>query len=253
MRRVPYALSIAVAVSGLSIPAYAEAPPPVPEVPATAKSVTPAPGKNVSIWEVKRHEYLDKQAAAGGFDVMFVGDSISQNWEYFGYDIWTQEMVPLKAANFGVHGDRTENVLWRFTHGNLEGALKPRVMVLMIGTNNTGLRQDKPEEIAAGVGAIVKVFHERFPAAKILLLAIFPRGETPASPMRMNNEAANKLLAGFDGYWNIRYLDINAKFLAADGTLSKEIMPDLLHPNAKGYRIWADAIIPEIKAALAAR
>ena len=66
----------------------------------------------------------------------------------------------------------------------------------------------------------------------------------------MKNDAANKLLAKFDGHWNIKYLDINSKFLATDGALSREIMPDLLHPNGKGYQIWADAIVPEIRTAL---
>lgn len=235
---------IGLVLAGLLMAGCASVPPPVPIVPATAQSIVPAPCHPA--WN-GRHKHFNELAAKGGFDVMFVGDSITHGWEGGGKAVWDKEIAPFHAANFGTSGERTEQVLWRFQHGNLDGKLNPKLMVFMLGTNNTGHRNDKPEEIAAGVGAIMKTFHERFPKAKILLLAIFPRGATAKDAMRLNNDAANALLAKFDGHWNIKYLDINQKFLAADGTLPQAIMPDLLHPNARGYQIWADAIVPEIK------
>jgi len=239
-------MMVMVVMSGLFMAGCATTPP-IPTVPATAKSISPEPRDGG--W-MKRHESFNALAKKGGFDVLFVGDSITQGWEGNGKDVWAKAIAPLGAANFGIGGDRTEHVLWRFEHGNLEGAMSPKVMVLMLGTNNTGHRKDKPEEIAAGVGAILKTFHERFPKTKILLFAIFPRGATLADPARVNNDAANKLLATYDGFWNIKYLDINARFLTPDGTLTREVMSDLLHPGPQGYQIWADAVVPELKAAL---
>jgi len=229
---------------GLMLAGCASVPPPIPAVAPTAVSIVATPVNS------PRQRHFNALSAKGGFDVMFVGDSITQGWEGCGKAVWDKEIAPFKAANFGTSGERTEQVLWRFQHGNLDGKLNPKVMVFMLGTNNTGHRNDKPEEVAAGVGAILKTFHERFPQAKILLLAIFPRGADARDGKRLNNEAANALLAKFDGHWNIKYLDIKQKFLAPDGTLPKTIMPDLLHPNANGYQIWADAIVPEIRAAL---
>ena len=243
MKRVKFRTGLAILAAGFL--AGCATPPPIPVVPATTTSIVPEPREKG--WLV-RHEHFNQLAKEGGFDVLFVGDSITQGWEGKGKEVWAKEVAPFTAANFGISGDRTEHVLWRFDHGNLDGKLNPKVMVLMIGTNNSG--HNKPDEIAAGVGAILKKFHARFPKTKIVLLAIFPRGATVKDFARVKNDAANKLLAKFDGHWNIKYLDINSKFLATDGALSREIMPDLLHPNGKGYQIWADAIVPEIRTAL---
>lgn len=224
-------------------------PPPIPSVAKDAKALTPGSRIDKAFWK-ERHERFNALAKAGGFDVLFIGDSITQGWEGPGKTEWAQKIAPFKAANFGISGDCTGQVLWRFEHGNLEGALNPKVIILMIGTNNAGVQKSKPEETAAGIGAICGKLHERFPAARLLLFAIFPRGAEPTAPLRQTNDVVNKIIAKYDGYWNIKFLDINTKLLAADGKLSKQVMPDLLHPNAQGYAIWADALVPEIQAAL---
>lgn len=221
--------------------------PVLPPASPTSHAVRPIPRPGQ--WWVDRNEQFKKLASQGGIDVLFAGDSITQGWENKGKDIWANQIAPLKAANFGISGDRTEHLLWRFQNGNLDGALDPKVLVLMVGTNNNR-RKDSPEDIAAGVGAIVETFHARFPKARTLLLAIFPRSAGPADPMRVNNDATNELLEKYDGHRNVKYVNINSRFLAEDGTLSREIMPDLLHLSPKGYQIWADAIVPEIEAAL---
>ena len=221
--------------------------PSIPQVAKDAKALAPEP--RPAKW-MDRHEQFNKQAQAGGFDVLFIGDSITQGWEGGGKTVWEQKIAPFKAANFGIGGDRTEHVLWRLDHGNLDGTLNPKVIIIMIGTNNTGHRKDPPEETAAGIGAICAKLHERFPQAQMLLFAIFPRSAQPTDEKRQINDAVNRLIANYNGHWNIKFIDINSKLLAADGTLSKEIMPDLLHPNSKGYAIWADALVPEMQAAL---
>ena len=238
----------AAAVVSLMWIAGCATPPPIPVVPSDTLSIVPEPRDGN--W-MKRHESFNQLALQGGADVVFIGDSITQGWEGGGKDVWAEAIAPFKAANFGISGDRTEHVIWRLKNGNLGGKLRPKAFVVMIGTNNTGHRKDKPELIAAGVGDILRILHDRYPRAKILLLGIFPRGAKPDDPARVNNAAANALLSKFDGHWNIRYLDIGNRFLEADGTLPKNIMPDLLHLSPAGYKIWADAIVPEIKAALA--
>lgn len=193
---------------------------------------------------VQRHEGYVELAKKGNIDVYFEGDSITDGWHGGGKAIWDKEFAPLKAANFGISGDRTQHVLWRLENGELDG-VNPKVVVLMIGTNNIG--SNTPEQVADGVKAIIETFHTKAPNAKILLLAIFPRSAAAADPIRMKNEAANKILATFDNGKNVKYLSINDKFLDKEGNLSKEIMPDLLHPNGKGYQIWADAIREPLK------
>lgn len=209
-----------------------------------------------------RHESFNVISKEGKAELVFLGDSITHGWEKTGEkggkEVWDKYWAPLNAANFGIGGDRTEHVLWRLDHGNFDG-LKPKEIVVMIGTNNTG-HQGRPQkeldgatyqctaqQTADGVKAIINQLETKCPTAKILLLAIFPRGATPEDKFRKQNEETNAIIKGFADNKKVYYMDINAKFLAADGTLSKDIMPDLLHPNAKGYEIWAEAIAPKVK------
>jgi len=191
-----------------------------------------------------RHEEFLKVAKAGGIDLLFVGDSITDGWRSGGKAIWDKFFAPLKAANFGISGDRTEHVIWRLRNGELEG-FSPKVAVVMIGTNNG----DPAPDVAQGIKTILNDIHDRHPRCKVLLLGIFPRSEKPDAG-RQKNDEVNKLISKFATFAETRrvaYLDIGAKFLAADGTLPKDIMPDFLHPNEKGYQIWADAIADKVK------
>jgi lysophospholipase L1-like esterase len=195
---------------------------------------------------VKRHEGFVEIAKQGGVNVLFLGDSITDFWRNKGRAVWDKYYAPLHAANFGISGDRTQHVLWRMGNGELDG-IKPKVVVLMIGTNNTGLERDgktprnATSEVIEGVTAVVKGLRAKLPESKILLLAIFPRGQKD-DPIRDQLKEINAAVSKLDDGKFVKFLDIGRKFLEADGTLSKEIMPDLLHPGEKGYQIWADAI-----------
>lgn len=191
-----------------------------------------------------RHDEFLAVAKAGGVDLLFIGDSITDGWRSTGKAVWDKYFAPLKAANFGISGDRTEHVIWRLRNGELEG-IHPRLAVVMIGTNNG----DPAADVALGIKTIIADIQQRSPGTRILLLAIFPRGERPEGG-RLKNEAVNKLIAGFANPSDpkrVVYMDIGARFLAADQVLPKDIMPDFLHPNAKGYEIWAGAIIDTVK------
>ncbi len=209
----------------------------------------------------KRHESFNEISKKGEAQLVFLGDSITHGWDGKGKAVWEKHWAPLKAANFGIGGDRTEHVLWRLGHGNFDG-LKPKAIVLMIGTNNTG-HQGRPqkeldgavyqctaEQTAEGIKSILGQLRKKCPDAKILVLGIFPRGANKDDKFRQQNEATNAIVKGFADGQKVFFLDIGAKFLEADGTLSKAIMPDLLHPNEKGYQLWTDAIKADVQALL---
>jgi lysophospholipase L1-like esterase len=200
---------------------------------------------------LQRHAQFVETAHQGGVDVLFLGDSITDFWraenpQRGGKAVWEENFAPLHAANFGISADLTQHLLWRIQNGELEG-LHPKAIVLLIGTNNAALDKDKKTprntgpEIADGVLAVVDTLRKKLPDAKILLLAIFPRA-TPGDPIRDRVQEANAILAKHADGKRVRFLDIGPKFLEPDGTLSPGVMPDLLHPSEKGYRIWADAI-----------
>ena len=192
---------------------------------------------------MQAHEKFVQIAKEGKTDLLFLGDSITAGWGGQ-KGIWEKEFGAYKPANFGIGGDRTQHVLWRIENGELEG-IKPKVVMLMIGTNNVG--SDEPEATAKGVTKIVQTIRQKLPDAKILLLAVFPRGEKPDYSGRVKNTAVNDIIAKLDDQKHVYFLDIGSKFLEPDGTLTKEIMPDLLHLSAKGYQIWADAVGPKLK------
>lgn len=210
----------------------------------------------------KKHESFNVISKQGEAPLVFLGDSITAGWSGRGKDVWKQYWAPMKAANFGIGGDRTEHILWRLQHGNYDG-LHPKLTVLMIGTNNTGhqgramkehqgaVYTSSAKQTAQGVTAIVKLLKEKQPKMKILILSIFPRGADNNNKMRQQNQATNKLIAKLADDKTVYYLDINQAFLQPDGTLSKDIMPDLLHPNAAGYEIWTKAIMSKVKELMA--
>ena len=198
---------------------------------------------------VKRHEGFVAEAKQGGVDLLFLGDSITDFWRNRGSNVWNKYYAPRHAANFGISGDRTEHLLWRMDNGELDG-IHPKVVVLMIGTNNTGKEKNgQPRntvpQVVEGVQAVVRDIRKKLPESKILLLGVFPRGNFD-DPQRAQVALINTVIRKIADGNTVRYLDIGANFLEADGTLPKSIMPDLLHPNEHGYQIWADAMEPTL-------
>lgn len=191
---------------------------------------------------LKRHEGFVDIARSGKVDLLFLGDSITDAWRKVGKKIYDEEFAPLAAANFGISGDCTQHLLWRLQNGELEG-IRPKAAMVMIGTNNIGWNKQTVESTIAGIRAVVSELRSRVPETKILLLGVFPRGEKPDHPHRAQIKEINAAIAGLDdGGRTVRYLDIGARFLEPDGTLSKRIMPDFLHLTPEGYRRWADAV-----------
>jgi lysophospholipase L1-like esterase len=221
----------------LSAKTKKEAAPPDPKA-----SVTPVPRTDHG-W-MQRHESMNANVSKGDAQLLMIGDSITHAWETTGKSVWKKYYGNRHAVNLGIGGDRTQHVLWRLDHGNIDG-IHPKLAVVMIGTNNAG-GGDTSDQIADGVKAVVKKLRTKLPDTKILLLAIFPRGKDSNDRLRRVNAEANEWIWQNDDGEHVFYLDIGPKFLTADGVLTKEIMPDALHPNAKGYEIWASAMEPMV-------
>ncbi|RYX82012.1 hypothetical protein EON83_21540 [bacterium] len=188
---------------------------------------------------LKSHQSFLQRIKEGPIGVLFIGDSITNRWRN-NDELWKRAFGKYNPANFGIEGDKTQHVLWRFDNGELEG-INPKVVVVMIGTNNMGY---PAEDIIKGDKKIVAEIHRRLPETKVLLLGIFPRGAEATNPARAKLKGINAELAKLDDGNQTRFFDFGDKFLEADGTISKEMMPDALHPTSRGYEIWADAISP---------
>ncbi|MEO7413167.1 MAG: GDSL-type esterase/lipase family protein [Opitutaceae bacterium] len=179
----------------------------------------------------------------GPIDVMFMGDSITDGWRSTGKAVFEKYYGAMKVGNFGIGGDTVQGVLYRLRDGEGQG-YQPKAIMLMIGTNNSGGASSA--EIAEGIGAIVLDLRTRFPAAKILLLGIFPRGDPGVAP-RTTVFGANAIISKLHDGKNVFYLDIGDKFLAADGSIPT-MARDKLHPDAAGYEVWAQAVKDQLAA-----
>ena len=188
-----------------------------------------------------RHEGFVEIAKRGNIDLLLHGDSITDWWvqgdenkamfdKYFGQ---------IKTANFAIAGDTTQGVLWGLQNGEGQG-FQPKAVMLMIGTNNAGSHTGP--EIAEGIGAVVLEMRRNFPDTKILLLAIFPRG-LPGDPVRTKIAEVNGIIARLDDQQHVFYMDIGATFLDEKGVfLPGAFRADNLHPQARGYDIWGEAV-----------
>lgn len=236
----------------------APAAPKAPAAPTAKKAAPPQPKGDPSVAAPKQnspgfftqHESFLKRGKEGPIGVLFLGDSITAGWGK-AKDVWEKYYGKYQPANFGIGGDRVEHVLWRIENGELEG-IQPKVAVIMIGTNNTGA--NTAPEIAAGVRKLVGEVRAKLPNTKVLLLAVFPRGaRTPDEASKADAEKkqaiindVNKDIAKLDDGKTVKFLDIGPKFLV-NGAIPMDVMPDQLHPNEKGYQIWAEAMQPTLE------
>ena len=200
----------------------------------------------VKWWKPRHEEKLALKEKMGQVDLVFLGDSITHAWDNGGKKTWDQYYAKRNALNLGFSGDRTEHVLWRLENGAVAN-IDPKLLVLMIGTNNAGHREEPSKFTAIGIKAILDDLRTRLPNTKVLMLAIFPRGATDKDPLRKLNMATNDIIKDYADNERVHFLSINNNFLTKDRKLEKSVMKDLLHPNADQYKVWAEAIEPKVQ------
>ncbi len=173
--------------------------------------------------------------------VVFLGDSITQNWSK-APEVWSKYYGNYDAANFGDGGDYTQHILWRIENGELDG-ISPKVVVLMAGVNNLYHLKNTPEETAAGIKKIIETIHQKLPQTKVLLVSVLPFNRGLKDGFAKAT-ATNAIICKFDDGKKTRYLSLSEKFLNPDGTVSKELLKDGVHPGPEGYQIWAETMQP---------
>ena len=220
-------------------------------LPQNISTITPEPRQS-DFW-LNRFDEINRRIEQGNIDLLFVGDSITHFWEgtiypadsephgTAGQVVWDEYYSQRNAVNIGIGGDKIEHILWRLDNGNIDG-ISPKLIVLLAGTNN--VEDNTAAEIADGIVAIIDKLQLKLPDSKILLLSIFPRGEHPNDLRKILANASDTAAARIADRDKVFYMDIAANFLSNDGILRPDIMPDALHPNEQGYRIWAESIEP---------
>lgn len=199
-----------------------------------------------SFWK-PRFEQKMKQAEAGDADIVFLGDSITNFWESNGKEAFAKWYGNRRVLNLGFSGDRTQQTIWIVKDGGILEKINPKLFVLMIGTNNVGWNETDPAQTLEGIQEILRIVREKKPNAKIVLFDVFPRGANNQDGMRKLVNQINEGIPALADGKNIFFASINSKLLEANGeTLTRETMPDLLHPGPKGYEFWAEAIEPFI-------
>ena len=223
---------------------------------AEIRALNPVPqSADPNHWWCKRFKEKMAFVKAGGSRVVFIGDSITHGWETAGSGMWYKyfKNSPFKALNLGYSADRTEHVLWRLDKGELDG-YEAKAIVLMIGTNNTGHfseADEPPCDTILGIREIIRKIREKQPKARLVLLPIFPRGAAADNPLRMRNEVVNREIMKYANGRSPVWVDFTDKYLLADGTLPRDVMPDLLHPGSFGYEVWGSELLEYMDCACA--
>ncbi|MBM3987436.1 MAG: GDSL family lipase [Planctomycetes bacterium] len=223
---------------------------PTPSVDGESRANTAiVPATRTDPWILERQaECVRRARESAQASVIFVGDSITQGWEDGGAEHWARAFAPMGALNLGVSGDRTENVLWRLEQAPL-GRLQPKVIVLLIGTNNLGHGTHTGEETLAGVRRVIETLRQQAPSARMLVLEVFPRGER-FNPMRGELAQLNQALRARAAELGCEVLALGDRWVRADGSISTLDMPDHLHLSPAAYGQWADALEPLVRASL---
>ena len=256
MRRILLMTALAAATAGFGAAKKGGAKTPVELAPAARmESTTNQKGRGEGpfgeYWWANRFlSRLEQVKAAQGqtVDLVLIGDSIMHFWEWKHPASWAKFTQGRRVINCGYGGDRTQHVIWRIQHGELDGYAARAVMV-MIGTNNNSSGDTDPANVAKGVEKIVELVRARQPRAKIILHPIFPRGVSGDSvrhaAARRRNDRTNELLTAFaQANPDIVWIDFNDRLVGSDGWVPREIMADEIHPTDRGYDIWMDAVNP---------
>ncbi|WP_164078328.1 GDSL-type esterase/lipase family protein [Alteromonas facilis] len=206
----------------------------------------PLPNSEKPGWMSRHQQKLqDIKRIGDKIRLVFIGDSIIEGWETKALSNWQKAFSHYGPLNLGFGGDRTEHVLWRLNNGELSG-YTAHAIVLLIGTNNTGHRQDPADQTAAAISDIINTIQNQQPHAHIILHSLLPRAKRPTHRLRQLNESINALIAPLADNPCISWKNINHLFLDDTGLMLDGVMDDYLHPNAEQYPRWANELLPDI-------
>lgn len=232
----------------------------------TKIATTPVPKEDWDWWKA-RHAEKVAEAKKRGVDIVLIGDSITHGWEIefegpgyglgltdeqkknyregAGKKVFAERLADKNVLNLGYGGDETQNVLWRLDNGEVDG-ITPRLAVLMIGINNIGVSKMNADETFAGIKAVVTKIREKLPTTRLVLMAVLPinKLDPETGIWQKTVVALNPKLKKFAADEKIDFLDIGPLLSDEKGLPRPELMADGVHPNAAGYRIWADALEP---------
>ena len=252
-------LSAVILAASTALAAPAQSNDATPSHVCVADKAAPMSGNTNHWWwgaQKKRVDQVKAAKAAGGtIDVVLLGDSILHYWELEeNQNCWKRTFsgkgkAKYRGLNLAIEGDRTETLLWRVENGLFKEAPRPRAVIILIGTNNTGERNVKdetPDDTAAGVKAVVEAVRKRTDnASKIIVFGLLPRGKDTNTVATVRNRLVNERLKKLDesecktGPRMVFYRDIGDLFLNPDGTIDISLLGDRLHPSTKGYDLLA--------------
>jgi len=197
-------------------------------------------------WKIIAHK---ARAKKGNINILFIGDSITSLWNRkgVGQEVWDENFAPMGAAQFGVSGDKTQEILWRLSEGGELDKVTPKVIVYLGGVNNI-FTNETPDNVVGGIKATIDFLHKRLPDSKIILMGLLPTGFTKENVFRKKNQLVNNKISKFADNKIVFYQDMKSHFVNSDGSLKKEFFrEDGIHPNSRGYKILAKNLKPEIE------
>lgn len=244
MKKALFAILAAVAVANLSAAEFSSV-----IIPPEPRAKLVKSGKKH--WWQSRLEAKKKQAQREGkkIDIVFVGDSITHFWERNAANkaVFNEFFGKYNVLNLGFSGDRTRHARWVVEESGVMDGLEPRLIVVLIGTNNIGWKESDPKSTAEDIGNLVSSLRRKAADAKIVVFGIFPRGKTLKDRFRVRTDKVNAMLPSLADNKTVFYVDISDGFTDDKGLVIKQLMPDFLHPSPEGYRIWGKAVAPFIE------
>lgn len=192
------------------------------------------------------HRTFMARIKQGPIGILFLGDSITERLTTEGKDMLAK-FSAYQPAVFGVGGEETGHLLYRLTTGEADIVPNPAVVVLLIGVNDISHKKSiSAQAVAAGIKRNLEVIRTRLPESTVVLMSVLPFGRTPDAPIRKTVDACNALIKEYADGKQVVYLDVHRHLLDKDGNVPEELMPDALHPNAKGYAVWYEALWPVV-------
>jgi lysophospholipase L1-like esterase len=208
--------------------------PPPPAPVAVPKDLRPATAEARNDW-LYREKGFAARAARGNCDLLFLGGIQMALWDRVG-PLFTKEYGTYRPLNGANWGTRTESLLWQIDNDGLKG-LSPKLIVVHLQDQ---LDTVSAKAVAAGMTAVVGRLREKFPAAKVLVIGAFPKGESPNDPRRQKIADYNTRLSALADGKSVFYLDIGQGFLGADGKLARGAAPGPDGYDPKSFDRWAD-------------